>query len=296
VSGYTKLFSSLIHSTIWDEADHVRIVWVTMLALADRDGLVEASVPGLAKAARVALEACEEALAKLHAPDPYSRSPEHEGRRIETVRGGWRILNHGAYTYRLSAEDRREKTRERVRRHRARLAGNAEPVTVTLGNTPVTLGNARNDTQTQTQTKTQIQSAAPSQDLTGSSPGPPRSARAPSDATSRDAFGKTFEAQRPRHLDATGPECVAAIERYSLPPAVVEMRVDDHRRWCKLKGILAGDWDAHLADWLARTTSKDRTRALEAAAGAEIGDGADGWRPGELEAWRKKYAARKAKT
>ena len=53
MSGYTKLHSNIIHSTIWRAPNHVRLVWITMLALCDRDGVVEASVPGLADAARV---------------------------------------------------------------------------------------------------------------------------------------------------------------------------------------------------------------------------------------------------
>jgi len=57
-AGYTKLFSSIVHSTVWRESNHVRLVWVTLLALCDRDGRVEASVPGLADAARVTVPEC----------------------------------------------------------------------------------------------------------------------------------------------------------------------------------------------------------------------------------------------
>lgn len=125
--GYTKLFSSIVHSTVWREPDHVRLVWITMLALANRRGHVSASVPGLADAARVSVERCREALSILASPDPDSRTPDHEGRRIETVPGGWAILNHALYRERQSADHRRELARARVARHRARkkAAGNA---------------------------------------------------------------------------------------------------------------------------------------------------------------------------
>jgi hypothetical protein len=82
MAGFAKLFSSIVHSTIWREDDHVRIVWITMLALANKHGVVEASVPGLADASRVSLEQCEEALKKLESPDQYSRSQDFEGRRV----------------------------------------------------------------------------------------------------------------------------------------------------------------------------------------------------------------------
>lgn len=119
-SGFTKLFSSIVHSTIWREPNHVRVVWVTMLALADRDGVVEASLPGLADASRVTLDECKEALALLSGPDEHSRTQDHEGRRIRVTDGGWLILNHGKYREKMSVEDQREKSRIRQENWRKR--------------------------------------------------------------------------------------------------------------------------------------------------------------------------------
>lgn len=118
--GYTKLFSSIIHSTIWREPDHVRIVWVTMLAMTDQYGVVECSVPGLADAARVNLQQCIEAIERLSAPDPYSRCPDYDGRRIEKIDGGFQILNYEYYRRKASEEEKREKNAEKQRRWRAR--------------------------------------------------------------------------------------------------------------------------------------------------------------------------------
>ena len=120
MSNYTKLFSSIVNSTIWREANHVRLVWITMLALKDRDGIVESSVPGLADAARVSLEECEQAIERLSSPDKYSRTKDFEGRRIAECRGGWRVLNHDLYRRLESEEQRREANAERVRRYRER--------------------------------------------------------------------------------------------------------------------------------------------------------------------------------
>ena len=39
MAGYTKLFPGLILSTVWREPNHIRLVWITMLAITDRDGL-----------------------------------------------------------------------------------------------------------------------------------------------------------------------------------------------------------------------------------------------------------------
>ena len=120
MAGYTKLWASLIQSTVWREDMHVKVVWITMLALADQHGLVMASVPGLADAARVSVEQCVDALAHLSAPDEWSRTKEHEGRRVEAIDGGWLLLNHSKYRNLQDSEERREKVRLAVQRHRAR--------------------------------------------------------------------------------------------------------------------------------------------------------------------------------
>lgn len=119
VEGYTKLFSTLTTSTIWSEPLATRVVWITMLAMANKEGEVLASVPGLARVANVTLAEAEAALATFFAPDPYSRTPDHGGRRIEAIDGGWRLLNHAKYRAKMSAEDRREYKREWMARDRA---------------------------------------------------------------------------------------------------------------------------------------------------------------------------------
>ena len=122
MAGFTKLWSTIVHSTVWQEALHVKVTWITMLALADSTGYVGASVPGLASAAGVTLEQCEESLEKFKAPDPYSRTKDHEGRRIVEEEGGWRILNYAKHRAARAEEERRMQNREAQRRHRAKKA------------------------------------------------------------------------------------------------------------------------------------------------------------------------------
>jgi len=126
---YTKLFNSIVTSTIWTEDDKTRIVWITMLAMSDQNGEVHASVPGLARVAGVTLADCELALGKLLAPDPYSRTPDNEGRRIAPIDGGWELLNHRKYRAMASREDEKKANALRQERFRNRHA----PVTVSNG-------------------------------------------------------------------------------------------------------------------------------------------------------------------
>jgi len=137
MTGYTKLFGLIIASSIWDEDDKTRLVWITMLALKDRHHVVNATVKALALFARVTEGECERALDKFLSPDPSSRTPGHEGRRIETVPGGWKILNGEIYAKMLTKEERREynaekqaeyRKRRKVIKHEAGCAGAQEAI------------------------------------------------------------------------------------------------------------------------------------------------------------------------
>lgn len=115
---FTKLFSSITESTIWCEDSDIRIVWITMLAMCDRHGRVFASIPGLANRAQVDLTKAETAIEKFLSPDKYSRTTDHEGRRIEPIDGGWRLLNHSKYREIRDEEERKAYKREWIREKR----------------------------------------------------------------------------------------------------------------------------------------------------------------------------------
>lgn len=123
MAGFTKLFSTIVTSSIWCEDNETRLVWITMLALSDAHGMVEAAVPGLANAARVSVEKCQTALDRFQQPDPYSRSTAHEGRRIEKVEGGWKLLNYEDYRQKLSKSDRLDYQRVKQAEYRSRKKG-----------------------------------------------------------------------------------------------------------------------------------------------------------------------------
>ncbi len=124
MAGYTKLFNSILASTIWREDDKTRIVWITLLAMADKNGVAETSIPSLADMARVSLDDCEAALEKLKSPDKYSRTKKHGGRRIKECDGGFFLLNHGKYRAKMGADERREYNRIKQQEHRQKLSNN----------------------------------------------------------------------------------------------------------------------------------------------------------------------------
>jgi hypothetical protein len=89
------------------------------LAMADRNGRVWGSVPGLANRARVAVDATRKAIETFLAPDPDSRTPDFDGRRIEVIDGGWRLLNHEKYRAIRDEESTLEAKRKYINARRA---------------------------------------------------------------------------------------------------------------------------------------------------------------------------------
>jgi len=118
--GYCKLFADIVDSSIWDESAETCKVWVTLLALKDHNGYVRGSPGWLAGKSRVSLASCEAALVKFMAPDSRSRTPDHEGRRIEQMEDGWLVLNAIMFADRLSNDPKSMATRLRVQKHRER--------------------------------------------------------------------------------------------------------------------------------------------------------------------------------
>lgn len=159
MNGYTKLFNSIVASTIWSEPDETRIIWITMLAMANQRGVVETSIPGLAVLARVHVDKCREAIATLESPDLDSRSQEYEGRRIQKVDGGWLILNHAKYRAKLSADERREYKTIKQREYRMKT-----PVDKSgLKSTPWT----HTDSDTEAEAKERVKNIPPTKGVGG---------------------------------------------------------------------------------------------------------------------------------
>lgn len=108
---YVPLFQSTMTSSLWAQPSDVRVFWFSLLMMADPEGCVCGTLTGLALAANVPVETARRAMALFEGPDPESRTPDHDGRRVERVPRGWRILN--LETARQRARDEAEKARKR---------------------------------------------------------------------------------------------------------------------------------------------------------------------------------------
>ena len=150
---FVVIDAEILSSSVWSEAAHVKLVWLTLLILCDTEGYVGAAIPGIAHAAGVSLDQAREALALFMEPDPDSRTQKDEGRRLEVADRGFRILNFVEHLDRLSAD--RKRTRDRVRKFRERKRQMAD------GNVTVLPGNREQGTGTRDKTEVRTFPANP---------------------------------------------------------------------------------------------------------------------------------------
>lgn len=236
---FTKLFSSILKSTIWCEPHATFKVFIFLLADADRHGRVMGTIPGIANATRVTLQECEQALSTFMSPDPYSRTPDHEGRRIEPIPGGWRLLNYDLYRDKRDPEARREQLRTAQQRHRDRKRSviNSDDTS----SEATTNGESKPKAEGRGQSEDQEQAASPS--------APPaakvreeRATRLPDDWTLSAAWAEWAREQRP-----------------DLNIALVGAQFADHWRSRPGKDGRKRDW---LAAWRYWVRSEHQPRAV----------------------------------
>jgi len=111
---YVKLFSSIYQGTLRGRTNEL-LVFTNLLAHADRYGVVDMHWNAISEETGLPKEAVLEAIKNLEAPDPESRSPDEQGRRItrmdEHRAWGWHVVNYAKYRAIKNEDDRREQNR-----------------------------------------------------------------------------------------------------------------------------------------------------------------------------------------
>ena len=245
--GWTKLHASIIHSSIWEASKETRLVWVTMLAMADANGVVAASVGGLARAANVSRQECEQALAELLGPDPDSRDGT-TGERIRKVEGGWEIINHANY------RDRQTRAQElaaaRVRRFRERKAAASPEVSSLTAGEHVTLRN--------------VTSQRPSASVSDLICSPSASEKEREHEREGGRKSRSKPCPRPDDVDEATWESWLALRRAKRAPvstiAVEGLRREARKANLDLRAVMAiccqNGWQGFHSDWLARSKTR----------------------------------------
>lgn len=144
---YSRVFLKILESSIAEDWQ-VRLVFEDLLKLASQDGVVDMTKTAISRRTNVPLAIVERGIAALESPDPDSRDPEHQGRRIVRLDGhrdwGWYIVNWDKYDAIRCAAEAREK--ERVRKRNARERAKSLDL-------PSALPSSEADTDTDTTTE-----------------------------------------------------------------------------------------------------------------------------------------------
>lgn len=131
---------------------------MTLIAMSDQEGYVFGSASGLARICALPVELVIRVMKKLSSPDPFSSDlldrPSNEGRRIEEVGGGWRLINYEHYRELKDADEQRQLARERKRKQRKRDSHN-ESVTSSDGKGQVTVGHVQSHNVTPSEAETE---------------------------------------------------------------------------------------------------------------------------------------------
>lgn len=209
---FVKLFTQILDSSIADDR-RLRHFFTDLLLCANGDGNVVMTVAAIARRIGTTVEEVEWGLEQLQKPDPYSKTPDHQGRRVvklEDTGYGWHIINFDYYRAMKDSEQLREASRQRLRRFRAKRSprkathetqGN---VSETQSNEVKRAGNAGNAIQKES--KKEKENQRESQNEEESRTGKPDALQPPSNdpskrhheitsrigAVYRDATGETF--------------------------------------------------------------------------------------------------------
>ena len=118
---YGKIFEQIYDGSLrmnWK----AMITFQQMIVLCDDVGVVDMTPDAIHFRTGIPLEIIKDGILDLEKPDPQSRTPDKEGRRIERLDDhrdwGWRIVNHKYYRDLISKKDRQEYMKEYMRDRR----------------------------------------------------------------------------------------------------------------------------------------------------------------------------------
>jgi hypothetical protein len=109
---HDSIFSSSLLDSKRPNEIHTAYVFMCLCTIADPDDNVIESRDVLCAMFRVTRETMDSAVSELEAPDPRSRTKEHEGRRLLRLDArrdwGWHVINRDRYKHLRTTEDRRD--------------------------------------------------------------------------------------------------------------------------------------------------------------------------------------------
>lgn len=222
---YGKFFSSAFEGSMVGAGADVFAVWGYVIARSPA-GMVEINPTMVAAAIGMTSERVSEAVTYLCSPDPNSRNPDEEGRRL--VQEGpylYRVVSHSAYRAIRNEDDRREynriKQQESRQKRKAMVSNVSIPTSLTV--------NDLSAVSAHTEAEIRLQSSDPPTPLK-SKPPKPRRTQLPAE------WSPTAEHRAT--ADKNGVNCEAEAAKFRL-------HAETHAR-------LAVRWNSAFSSWLIK--------------------------------------------
>ena len=118
---YGKVFESMYGGTLSTNWKGL-ITFQQMIVLCDADGIIDITTSAISRHTGIPPDIIEEGIAFLELPDPDSRTPDLDGKRIVRLDDhrswGWFIVNHSKYKALQDSDHVREQNRIRKQRQR----------------------------------------------------------------------------------------------------------------------------------------------------------------------------------
>jgi hypothetical protein len=131
---YGKVFDSIYDGTLYGHWEAI-VTMQQFIVLATPDGVVDMTPQAIAARTSIPLEIISKGIKVLEEPDPYTRTPGEDGRRIVLMDShrpwGWRLVNHGKYMRLRNIKEKREADRARIaekRKQNKDVAIESQPV------------------------------------------------------------------------------------------------------------------------------------------------------------------------
>ena len=119
---YGKVFDLIYDGTLYGHWEAI-VTMQQFIVLASPDGVVDMTPQAIAARTSIPLEIIAKGLKVLSEPDPYTRTPGEDGRRIVLVDAhrpwGWQLVNHGKYQKLRDMKQKREADRVRIAEKRS---------------------------------------------------------------------------------------------------------------------------------------------------------------------------------
>lgn len=111
---WNPLFGEIVDSSVWRLPLHVRVAWITVLAMKDfRTHKIRTNPYLLADKAKITEAQAAEALEVFLSPDKHSLNPDNEGRRLQKLDAGeYLVLNGAWWSKRMAKENKKQYDRE----------------------------------------------------------------------------------------------------------------------------------------------------------------------------------------